>query len=334
LPDLSQFSVLVAGAGSIGHRHLKNLRQLGVQKLAVCDPEAERRAAIADELGVETYQDFSAGLDARKPDVSFICTPPVLHVSQALQAVRTGAHVFIEKPVSHVLDRVDELAREARGRDRIVQVGYNLRFHPGLIQLKQLIDDGTLGRILWADAEAGQYLPDWRPAQDYRQSYTARSALGGGILLDGSHELDYVTWLLGKPTEVLCMAARVSTLEVDVEDCADVLVRFAGGAQAQVHLDFLQRAYARTCKLVGELGTALWDFTTREVRVFSAAESSWHDFPYTFEANDMYISEVEHFFHCIASGEAPRVDLAQAADTLRLVLAAKCAAAERCIQAL
>jgi predicted dehydrogenase len=313
---------------------MANLRKLGVQRLAACDPDAERCASIASELGVEVFHDFSAGLNAYKPDAAFICTPPVLHVPQALRAVRSGAHVFIEKPLSHVLEGVDELAREARSRSRIVQVGYNLRFHPGLSQLKKLVEDGALGRILWAYVEAGQYLPDWRPGQDYRQSYTARSNLGGGILLDGSHELDYMTWLLGKPAEVLCMASKVSALEVDVEDCADVVVRFASGAQAQVHLDFVQRGYARTCKLVGERGTALWDFTTREVRVFSADTNQWDTFPYSFAPNEMYISEVEHFFHCVASGETPRVDLAQAADTLKLVLAAKSAAAERCVQAL
>ncbi len=289
---------------------------------------------MVSELGVEVFHDFSTGLDAHKPDAAFICTPPFLHVPQALRAVRSGAHVFLEKPLSHVLEGVDELAREARSRNRIVQVGYNLRFHPGLGQLKKLVQDRTLGKILWAYAEAGQYLPDWRPEQDYRQSYTAQRNLGGGILLDGSHELDYLIWLLGKPAEVLCMAGKVSTLEVDVEDCADVVVRFATGGQAQVHLDFVQRGYARSCKLVGERGTALWDYTTREVRVFSADTNKWGTFPYSFEPNDMYIFEVEHFFHCVASGETPRVDLAQAADTLKLVLAAKSAAAERCVRIL
>jgi predicted dehydrogenase len=331
LPDLSQFSVLVAGAGSIGRRHLTNLRQIGIQKLAVCDPDSERCAAVVSELKVEAFSELRSGLEA-KPDAVFVCTPPVHHVRQALESVRAGAHVFIEKPVSHGLDGIDELAGKARVRGRIVQVGYNLRFHPGIERLKQLVDDGTLGRVLWAQVEAGQYLPDWRPWQDYRQSYTARRELGGGILLDGSHELDYITWLLGKPVEILCMAGKVSALEVDVEDCADVLLRFAAGAQAEVHLDFVQRGYARTCKLVGENGTALWDFTTREVRVLSAQTSLWESFSYSFEPNDMYVSEISHFFQCIMSGMTPRVGLAEAGDTLKLVLAAKSAAARGCME--
>jgi len=329
MPDLSQFSVLVAGCGSIGRRHLKNLRELGVRQLGVCDPDAERSAPVVKELGVAAFLDLGDALRAQKPDAVFVCTPPVQHVALAMQALAAGVHVFIEKPLSHDWQGVEELLQAATQRGRTVQVGYNLRFHPGPQKLKEMVEGGRLGRILWAYAEAGQYLPDWRPWQDYRQSYTARRALGGGILLDGSHELDYLTWLLGTPMEVMCMAGRVGALEVDVEDCADLLLRFPGGAQAQVHLDFVQRGYARTCKVVGERGTACWDFTGREVRVFSAESNGWESFAYDFEPNDMYVAEIEHFFECISSGQSPAVGLCQAADTLKLVLAAKSAAEHR-----
>jgi len=327
LRDPLQVSVLVVGAGSIGARHLRNLRQLGVQRLSVCEPDPERSAPLAKELGIAAFSDFAHAFSAQKPDAVFICTPPVCHVSLALQALECGAHIFIEKPLSHDLQGVDELIRVSVEQKRIVQVGYNLRFHPGLKQLKELIDHGTLGRVLWACVEAGQYLPDWRPWQDYRQSYTARRDLGGGILLDGSHELDYVLWLLGKPCAVMCMAGRVSDLAVNVEDCADLLLRFSSGTQVQVHLDFVQRGYARTCKLVGERATACWDFCQNEVRVFSGDDKRWESLAYSFEPNDMYVAEARHFLECIAAGEPPVVPLADATDTLKLVLMAKSAAA-------
>ncbi len=313
---------------------MTNLFQLGVRKLAACDPDPERLMPMVREFKVEPFSDFSAALAAKKPDVVFVCTPPVCHVGQALQAVGGGAHVFIEKPLSHNLDGIEELMGETRRRNRTVQVGYNLRFHPGLRKLKEIVESNVLGRILWAYVEAGQYLPDWRPWQDYRQSYTARRDLGGGILLDGSHELDSVTWLLGTPAEVMCMAGRVSALEVDVEDCADVSLRFTSGTQAYIHLDFVQRAYSRSCKLVGERGTAIWDFTSPEVRVFSAETNRWQSFPHSFEPNEMYVAEVEHFFQCIVGGETPMVDLMQATNVLKLALAAKSASARRSVESL
>jgi predicted dehydrogenase len=322
---------VVVGAGSIGRRHLGNLRKLGVQRLTACDPDPERLVGVDSELRVSSCTDFEKAL-ATKPDAVLICTPPVLHVAQALAAVEAGAHVFIEKPLSHNLDGTIELVESARKRNRIVQVGYNLRFHPGLQKLKVLIDDGTLGKVLWAYVEVGQYLPDWRPSQDYRQSYTARRELGGGILLDGSHELDYITWLLGASVEVACMASKVSALEVNVEDCADLLLHFASGARATVHLDFIQRGYSRSCKVVGELGTAVWDFTAKEVRVLQAQTNTWQGFPYSFEPNDMYMAEIEHFLKCIARGERPLVDVSQAAAVLKLVLAAKSSSERRCVE--
>src|SRR6202035_2236334 len=236
-------SVLVAGAGSIGRRHLSNLKKLGLTQLAACDPHPERLEYAAAEFQTKCFAELETGLKEFKPYAVLICTPPVHHVAQALQALRTGAHVFIEKPLSDRIEGVEELRNEVAKRGAVVQVGYNLRFHPSLQKLKQLVDESAVGKILWANVEAGSYLPDWRPWQDYRKSYTARREMGGGILLDGSHEIDYVTWFFGAPQEVACMAGRVSELEVNVEDCATVLLRFPDGTRADVHLDFIQRSY-------------------------------------------------------------------------------------------
>ncbi len=280
---------------------MENLRKAGVQRLAACDLDPDRLKPVVDGLGIEPYVSLESALSATRPDAVFICTPPVHHVQQALQAVRAGAHVFVEKPLSDRLDQVAELASEALSRKRVLQVGYNLRFHPGLLKLKELLNEGAIGKVLWAHVEAGQYLPDWRPWQDYRESYTARRQLGGGILLDGSHEIDYVLWLLGRPNEVLCMAGKVSSLEVDVEDCASLLMRMASGCQVEIHLDFVQRGYSRNCKIAGENGTLFWDFTTREVKMFSAEANGWQSFSYDFEPNDMYVAEIEHFLDSLIS---------------------------------
>lgn len=320
--------MLVVGCGSIGRRHMRNLRALGIQRLAACDPDPERLAPMVAELGIEPFADFEKAMIAIKPNLVFVCTPPVFHVPQALQAVQASAHVFVEKPLSHTLDGVDELIAEAEARQRVVQVGYNLRFHLGLQKVKQLVEDGIIGQILWARVEVGQYLPDWRPWQDYRRSYTARRNLGGGIILDASHELDYIIWLLGQPIEVVCMAGKVSDLEVDVEDCATVLLRFASGAQADVHMDFVQRGYARSCKLAGEQGTIIWDYPAHQVRIYQAETDSWETTPYTFDSNDMYMAEVQHFLGCVDRATTPLVDLKQAKRVLEVALAAKSAAAQ------
>lgn len=325
--DLSKRSVLVLGAGSIGRRHLANLRRLCVGRLSTCDPDEGRRQHIAAEFQVETYSEFGQAIAESKPDAVFVCTPPVYHVEQATLAVRAGAHVFIEKPLSDRLQGIDTLKDEVCKNRRVVQVGYNLRFHPGIRKLKQRVQEGAVGKILWARVEVGQYLPDWRPWQDYRQSYTARRDQGGGILLDASHEIDYPLWLLGTPTELVCMGGKVSDLDVDVEDSATILVRFESGCQADIHVDFIQRTYSRSCALVGENGKLLWDYTKNEVSV--VCPQSTEKMTYDFDSNQMYMSETEHFFDCIENESAPLCGLDDAQRTLRVALAAKVSANEK-----
>jgi glutamate-1-semialdehyde aminotransferase/spore coat polysaccharide biosynthesis protein SpsF (cytidylyltransferase family)/predicted dehydrogenase len=323
LSDWVNYRILVVGCGSIGRRHAKNLKALGVLQIGFCDTNAEALKKCSEEVRGSVFSDYGEALQEFKPDVVLICTPPVYHVEEALAALRAHAHVFIEKPLSHESTGIQLLIAEARRRDRNVQIGYNLRFHPGLQILKELIDSGKIGRVLWLNAEAGQYLPDWRPWQNYRDSYSARQELGGGIILDGSHELDYICWLLGRPTEVTCRAAHLSSLDLDVEDSAWIYLNFPERRRAELHLDFVQRAYTRTCKVVGESGTAVWDFNIQEVRWFSAEEKIWNTIPYVFVPNDMYVAEIVHFLESLDSNTGPMIDLEQGRDVIRVVEAAK-----------
>lgn len=320
-------SALVVGAGSIGRRHLSNLKQLGLTKLSACDPNPDRLAYVKEHFRAESFPNIDEGLSAR-PDIVLICSPPNGHASQALQAIRAGAHVFIEKPVSDSMDRLEELLAEKQKQGLAVQVGYNLRFHPPVQKLKELVESEAVGRILWGRVEAGSYLPDWRPWQDYRHSYTSRRELGGGIILDGSHELDYVTWLFGTPVELACMAGKVSNLEINVEDCATVLLRFPNGSQLDVHIDCMERFYSRGCVLAGENGKLQWDFSSNSVQIHRCGQDA-QLIHFDCEVNEMYLAELRHFMECVESGDTPKVTMQDAILTLRIALAARTAAEER-----
>jgi glutamate-1-semialdehyde 2,1-aminomutase/spore coat polysaccharide biosynthesis protein SpsF len=334
LSDWAGYRALVVGCGSIGRRHARNLKSLGVLHLGFCDTSPAALKQCREEVSGEVFGDYGEALQKFKPDIVLICTPPVYHVEEALAALQARSHVFIEKPLSHESSGIQTLIAEARRCDRSVQIGYNMRFHPGLKILKELIDSGKIGRVLWLTVEAGQYLPDWRPWQHYRESYSARHELGGGIILDGSHELDYICWLLGRPTEVTCRAEHLSSLDVDVEDSAWIYLTFPERRRAQLHLDFVQRAYTRTCKVVGDTGTAQWDFNVQEVRWFSSEQPGWKSIPYVFEANDMYVAEMVHFLKSLGSGTGPMVNLEQGRDVIRVVEAAKKSSEEGNVQAL
>jgi predicted dehydrogenase len=312
--------VLVVGCGSIGQRHLRNLVALGTVEVHATDLSSGRREE-AQRIGATVHPDLDAALSA-SPTAVLICTPPVAHVDPARSAVEAGAHLLIEKPIAAELEGVDDLLEAALRRDRVVLVGYNLRYHAGLRRAKQLLDDGAIGRPLLVRAEFGWYLPDWRPQRDYRTTYSAQRALGGGIVLDASHEIDYVRWLAGEVATVSATLARVGSLELDVEDTAALAMTHSSGMVSEIHVDLLQRAYSRGCKVVGTEGTIVWEM--REgIRVQRGGSAQWASTPIAPDWNDMYRDEVAHFLACVEGRERPRVTGADGRRVLEIALAAK-----------
>ena len=313
---------LVVGCGSIGERHIGNLQSLSAGEILVHDMDSERLALIGRKYRVRTYVNFDQALK-QHINAFIICVPPSLHIPFALSGAEHDAHLFIEKPLSHTLDGADSLLNQARAKGLVVFVGYNLRFHPGLRLVKQFLDEGKIGRVLSARVEVGQYLPDWHPWQDYKEMYVTKREMGGGIILDGSHELEYIRWLLGEVQEVSCFASKISSLKVETEDIAEIILKFDSGAVAGVHLDFVQRAYSRSCKLIGEEGTIIWDYPENKVSIFLAKSDHWEEIKVEAEPNDMYLEEMRHFVKCTKGEEIPMVNGATGKRVLEIALAAK-----------
>jgi len=320
---------LVVGCGSIGKRHIRNLKALGIQDIIAHDLKRERCQEVEQEFGLKCYADLEEAL-AGKPDVALICTPTSRHIPAALSAAQWGCHLFIEKPLSHSLDSVDELLAIVAKKGLVTLVGCNMRFHPGIVKMKELLEKQSIGKILSARVQAGQYLPDWHPWEDYRQGYSANISLGGGVLLDGIHEIDYITWFLGKVSQVFCFAGKLSSLEIDTEDTVEILMWLKSGAIAEVHLDYVQHPYGRSCQLIGEKGTILWDFNDKQVKLYSARTKEWQVFdqPPNYDTNQMYLDEMRHFIQCLEGKARPVQDAKQGKALLEIVLAAKESAAK------
>jgi predicted dehydrogenase len=315
----------ILGCGSIGKRHLRNLRALGEESILAFDPRADRRAEV-EALGIATIADLDALLEL-SPEAMLVTSPSKMHVAHATAAALRGCHLFVEKPIAdeHGAD-LDALIALARDKALVTLVGCNLRFHPGLVRAKSLLDEKRIGRVVSCRAEFGQYLPDWHPWEDYRQGYSARKDLGGGVVLDAIHELDYVRWLMGEVVTVGALAGHLSHIEIDTEDTASILLRFSNGAFGEVHLDYVQRTYTRSCQIVGDEGTVAWEFgRAGEVRLFEAKTKAWETFPGPagWEPNVMYVDEMRHFLACLNGREKPQQDLAEAAAVLDVALAVK-----------
>ncbi|MEP6692849.1 MAG: Gfo/Idh/MocA family oxidoreductase, partial [Gemmatimonadaceae bacterium] len=284
--------------------------------------------AVGDLLGLRVFAALDDAL-ATKPDAAFICTPSALHVPAAIACARAGAHLFMEKPLSHTLDGVRELLAEVARASVIGTVGCQMRFHPCLVRAAAAIRNETLGRVLAVRAAAGEHLPDWHPYEDYRTGYAARRSLGGGVILTLIHELDYVQWMFGVPKRVFALGGQWSRLELDeVEDVASMLLECADarGRPVAVHvqLDYLQRPPRRSCEIVGDKGTFNADLrgNSYSLRLHDDSSDRPSAFP-EFERNDMFLDEIRHFVGAMRGEHPPAVSLAEAADTLRVVLAAK-----------
>ena len=310
--------ILILGAGSIGERHLKNLKSLNAE-VEICDLRKERLKEIGKKHNVKTYLRMEDALK-NNFDAALICTPSNLHAKHAVECAKKGLNLFIEKPLSDKPD-VDELARIIKEKNLTSFVACNMRFNKGISFIKKQIDENRIGKITGARIEFGYYLPDWHPTEDYRKGYSANKSMGGGIIFDAIHEIDYAKWFFGKAEKVSCFSGKMSSLEIDTEDYAEILIQFENNVVAEVHLDYLQRAYRRTCQLIGEKGTILWDFNEKKVRIF--ADKKWLDFEFKEEVNDMYVEEARHFLNCIKGKEKPLSDILSGKSVLEIALSAK-----------
>lgn len=315
--------VLIAGLGSVGRRHLANLRSLGCESVRLY---RSGRATLPDDdlSGLPFERDLSAAL-ARRPTAVIVANPSALHVPVALAAARAGAHLLIEKPLSHDLDGVAELEAAVEAGRLTALVGFQFRFNPGLRQIKAWLEDGAIGAVISAQVHWGEHLPAMHPWEDYRVGYAARPELGGGVLLTLCHPFDYLRWLLGEVDEVRATEARRGPFGVAVETCVDVSLRFAVGAVAHVHLDFLQQPREHRLVIAGTEGTIAWGDADHAARLCRGATGEWTvaEPPQAFERNGMFIDEMRHFLACLRGEARPCCTLADGRAALEIVLAAK-----------
>jgi predicted dehydrogenase len=328
---------LFVGLGGIGQRHLRNLRASRGAELEVHAFRVRReRQVVSDVLQVVPGEDVEAKygvivhseLDAAlavEPDVVFVTNPTSLHVDVTRRALEAGAGVFIEKPLAHALDGVAELIQVAEQRDLVGFVGYQLRFHPGFVRVAEVLEQELLGRLLFADAVVGEYLPGFHPYEDYRRMYASRRELGGGVTLSQIHEIDMLTALLGRPERVFSLGGKLSSLEVDVDDVSSSLLEFRGHAgrvlPVRLHQDFVQRPGERHLTLCGEGGKLEWSLSGRSLRRWSATGELCESHDYSdYPRNRLFEDERAHFLSCVEQGEAPKVSLASGAESLAVAL--------------
>ncbi|MCM1266522.1 MAG: Gfo/Idh/MocA family oxidoreductase [Bacteroidales bacterium] len=329
--------ILFIGLGSAGQRHLRNLKRILGNDVEFLAYRVRKYARLFDDnLNVvegqnvkEAYhiQEFDKLDEAlrEKPDAAFICNPNSMHIEVALQVAREGIDIFLEKPVSDSLERLDELGDLIDRNKIILYVGYQMRLHPCLIRLKQDIDEKRIGEIVSVDCQMGELISQMHKYEDYRDMNEAKKATGGGVVLCQIHELDYLCWIFGMPTEVYSIGGKYSDLEIEVEDGVTTICRYTkenSDFPIMIHQDFLQTPPVRKCKVIGTLGQIEVDLLQNQYVVYDKQTVREEKFV-NFSRNDMFMEEVKRFLEYVKTRKQETLTLEEGTKSLKVALAIK-----------
>lgn len=318
---------MVIGLGSIGRRHLQNLLRLRPQLSMIL---VRRKESDPLDTGgdVRVVHDVASAI-ALAPHFAVLATPSHMHAEALRPLLRAGIPCYVEKPVVASDAQARELASllDALKATPTTQVGCNLRFLPSLQKLRAIVTGGTIGAIVRANLVAGQWLADWRRDEDYRKSYSARGE-GGGVILDLIHEIDQARWLFGEFDRVQAMAGKLSSLEIESEDVACLLLAGHGRPLVAISLDYVSRRMVRRYEVVGDNGTAIWDLGAKTLEVLRAEGIERIDCGRdAFDVGATYVSALNEFLEAIEGKCAgTSQDIRDGMKSTRLALDARAAA--------
>jgi predicted dehydrogenase len=325
--------ILIVGYGSIGKRHLRLARQFFPNAdIWLLRYQATIEVPVLANGCMVSIEDAIAFA----PQVAVIANPAPYHLPVAQALAQIGVHLLIEKPLSNATAGVAQLLQICQDQGTVLLTGYNLRYLPSLQRFRALLLEGVIGKVLSVRCEIGQYLPAWRPDADYRQGVSARSTLGGGALLELSHEIDYLLWLFGDVDWVQATLSRQSDLELDVEDTVHLILGFLPLHESRqligsLTLDFIRHDTTRLCTAIGSNGSLRWSGITGQVSIYAPDGNGWVDlFHQQHHRDESYLAEWQNFLACVTGQESPLVSGEDGLKVLHIIEAARSSAASGC----
>lgn len=356
---MKKWKILMIGLGSIGQRHVRNLKKLLADRCEISAYRVRRLQQtfsdtmqirdgvnLEEEYQIKVYDNLEEalglGLEQNKPDLVFVTNITSKHMECALAAAEAGCNIFLEKPVSDSMEGVERLTRLQEEKKIHIFMGYQNRYHVCIKKLREYLREDILGRLVSVDAAFCERLTTMHTYEDYSGTYMARKEMGGGPILNLQiHDLDYLQWLFGMPETLYAAAGKHSGLKIDVEDHAVISYvteyQSDGGSVNQdsypltvtSRSDFLQYPPVHTCTVVGEKGRIELDFNRAAVTLFledgRPEVSEYSD----FARNDMFLQELRDCLRCIEEDTPEEIPLSEGIKGLKIALAAKKAAVKK-----
>lgn len=317
-----KIKILVAGAGSIGRRHIKNLIKLGVD-VSVWRRRSDLARQLEREFPITVFTDLDEAI--ARADAVVVATATDDHLFVINKAVNIGKPMFIEKPIAQSIDGLEEVGSAIKRKKLVVEVGFQLRKHPNLIALSELLSREVEGPIYTFRAAVGHRLDKWRSGVDYRSGYSADSTRGGGALMDLIHELDLVQWQIGNISRVTGSLAKLSEQQIKGDDLTNLTVECVNGAIGQVQMDMLSPIYRRNFEVICRDAIYKWDYVLGTLS--KSVKDDWvviHRVKNNFVKNDMFMEHMKHFLSRLSDDTIPALcEFDEGVRVLRAALTAK-----------
>ena len=329
-------TVLVIGYGSIGKRHVSNILKNTNFKIILISKRQKINPNDFKEISQNTLNSRLIISNSLKisllenPEIAFITNETSKHISIANKLAKKGIDIFIEKPLSNSLNEIKQFEKIINKNKLISMIGCNFRFFPPFKEIKKLLNKKILGNIYSIQLENNSYLPDWHPYENYQKGYASKKNLGGGVTLTQIHELDYLCWFFGLPVEVTTIMDKISNLKVDVDDISESILKFSNQSIATIHLDFLQRPFHKSCKIIGSKGIIYWNSDDNKIKLYNSKKKKWtnHTILNNYKLssnkiNKMYVDELLYFLNCVKKRNQPMNNISEAKIILDVALSMK-----------
>ena len=310
--------VCMIGLGSIGSRHLNNIQQVLNENDVMFQIDALRSNKKLQNIEIERvlkHQYYKIEDLPDDYDVIFIANPTALHYDTIYQVLNKTKHMFIEKPVFD--NDLYDLHKLQFNPNSVYYVACPLR-HKSIIQyVKEKVVPNE--NIVSCRIISSSYLPNWRKGIDYRQIYSAKESLGGGVTKDLIHEWDYAIYLFGKPKDIYNIKGHFSNLEIDSDDVSVYIAKYEK-MLLEIHLDYIGQKEERVLQLFANDKRIDVDLIHDELNEY---QNNSVIKKITFDKEDLYLNEMRYFFDCVAGRKKNINSIADAYATLKIALGDK-----------
>tara|TARA_B100001057_G_scaffold501148_1_gene621095 strand:- start:3355 stop:4302 length:948 start_codon:yes stop_codon:yes gene_type:complete len=313
------YKILICGAGSVGERHIKNLLKIGYTDLIIYRREKKKLRTIKKKI--KQFTSLNEALKQR-PDIAIIANPTNQHVDTAIKCAESNCHIFIEKPISNNLEKINLLNKICVKKKLVCTIGFMMRYHPLIKKIKFFLDNGKIGKIIHYASQWGEDLRLWHPWEDYKSSYAAKDQMGGGPTLTLSHDIDLALWFCNKEVKKKYINFNYgSTLDIKTHHGSDIILKFKDNTTGNIHLDFYQNPPKRTIEIVGTLGRLEFDYYSSVLKHFLSNVKKVKIYKLSkFNRNDMFVYEIKHFIYCIKNKLGSPISIDESIKSLKLCI--------------